>query len=201
MHIKNVHCRLTLTKLILVSGICLFYANGASASIKIGLDFGTLQENRSATQLSSVGRTVYDGYMLLNFKHNFPLFLSLGYLYSDSIENFSDSSFTTVKTSNPYVGLAYQFQSKRTISIFTSALYSPFAKATLSTSAGSEGWDGATFSGKISLSVNISKRLNINTSLYYVNQSFGTRTSGNITSTNSLTQSYLAPAIGLLMSF
>lgn len=201
MYLLDVYRRLKCGSTLIVLAALMLSANGASASIKIGLDFGTLQENRSATQLSSVGRTVYDGYMLLNFKHNFPLFLSLGYLYSDSIENFSDSSFTTVKTSNPYVGLAYQFQSKRTISIFTSALYSPFAKATLSTSAGSEGWDGATFSGKISLSVNISKRLNINTSLYYVNQSFGTRTSGNITSTNSLTQSYLAPAIGLLMSF
>ena len=200
MYFKNVYRRLRSVNILFFFSAFLFAAS-AMAQVKVGLDFSSLQENRSSTQLSSVGRTFYDGYLNIAFKKEFPLYLTLGYLYINSVENYADSSYTKMTSTNPYVGLAYHFWSKQVASLIVGGFYSPYAKLVLSETAGNESWDGATLVTKLSASFSVSTKVKLNAGLYYISESFGDRTSGSLTTKSSLNQSYFAPSLGVAVAF
>lgn len=171
------------------------------SQVKVGIDLGTLQENRSSTQLSSLGRTFYDGYLNVAFKKEFPLYLALGYLYVNSVENYSDSSYTKLTSANPYLGISYQFLKKSFTSLIVTGAYSPYAKLDVSESAGSESWNGNTMIAKFAASFNLSERSKINVGLYYISESFSSRTSGNLTTKSAFNQSYVMPSLGVAFAF
>lgn len=200
MYFKNVYQQLTVVKiLILVCGV--MFTEAAKSQVKVGLDFGTLQENRSSTQLSSLGRTFYDVYLNVGFKKEFPLSLALGYLYINSVENYTDSTYTKMTSANPYLGLSYQFYKKSFTSFILTGVYSPYAKLDVSEAAGKESWDGTTMIAKFAASFNLSQKTKINVGLYYISESFSSRTSGSLTTKSAFNQSYLMPSLGVAFAF
>lgn len=200
MYFKNVYCRLNSFKII--AGVVIFLCGmPAWPQVKVGLDFSSIQENRSATQLSSMGRIFYDGYLNIGFKKEFPLYLALGYLHINSLENYSDLTFTKMISTNPYLGLSHQFWSKKYTSVIVGGFYSPYAKLTLTEDSGSESWDGTSVIGKLTASFNVSSRFKLNANLYYISESFHSRNSGSVTTKSSLSQSYFAPSLGVAIAF
>ncbi len=194
MYFKNVY-----RQLVFIAALLL--AVPAMSQVRVGLDLGTLQENRSSTQLSSLGRTFYDGYVNVAFKKEFPLYLALGYLYVNSVENYSDSTYTKLTSANPYLGISYQFLKKSFTSFIVTGAYSPYAKLDVSETAGQESWNGNTMIAKFSASFNLSERSKINVGLYYISESFSSRTSGNLTTKSAFNQSYLMPSLGVAFAF
>lgn len=200
MHLENVYRQLMAVKILILAGVVMFTATARSQS-RVGLDFGTLQENRSSTQLSSIGRTFYDGYLNVGLKKESSLYLSIGYLYINSVENYSNSTYTKMTSTNPYVGLAYQFWNKNFASLIVTGAYSPYAKLTVSEAAGKESWDGTTLALKFTGSFSMSNKVKLNAGLYYISESFSSRTSGSLTTKSDFNQSYLMPAIGIALAF
>lgn len=200
MCLKNVYRQLMAIKILILVVVVIFTVT-AKSQVRVGLNLGTLQENRSSTQLSSVGRSLYDGYLNVGFKKEFPLSLTLGYLYINGVETYSDSSFTKTASTNPYVGLVYQFWSKSFASLIVTGAYSPYAKLTVSEASGKESWDGNTTVGKVAASFNVSNNMKLDAGLYYISESFSSRTSGSLTTDSSFNQSYLMPTLGIALAF
>lgn len=194
MYFKNVY-----RQLVFIGALLL--AAPSMSQVRVGLDLGTLQENRSSTQLSSLGRTFYDGYLNIAFKKEFPLSLTLGYLYVNGVENYADSTYTKTTSANPYLGISYQFLKKSFTSLILTGAYSPYAKLDVSEAAGKESWDGTTMIAKFAASFNLSQKTKINVGLYYISESFSSRTSGSLTTKSAFNQSYLMPSLGVAFAF
>lgn len=200
MYFKNVYRRLSSVN-ILILLVAAVWSAPVSAQVKLGLDFSSLQEKRSSTQISGVGRTFVDAYLNVGFKKELPLQLTLGYLNITSLESYDDSSYTKLTSTLPYVGLVYQFWSKNPASLIVGVGYSPYAKLAVIEEAGSETWQGTSIVTKVTGSFSLSAKFKLNAGLYYISETFVTRASGNVTSKSSFSQSYVAPAIGVAVAF
>jgi hypothetical protein len=201
MYLQNVHRQITsrlILKLLFASAL---FSGMAQAEIRLGLDVGTLQENRSGGDLASLGRTLVDGYFGLTFRNSIPLYLNLGYLYLDSVENYRDESFTTITAQQPYVGLSYIFWPKGNLSLGVSLSYTPFLTATRAEAGGSEDWEGTALTFKTEFMAKISSAAYLGVSLYYLSQSFDSRSSGSVTNGQSWTQTTFVPTLGISAAF
>lgn len=200
MYFKNVYRQLKLVN-IFIFAVAVLAATSVHAQIRVGLDFATLQENRSATQVSSVGRTLYDLYLHVSLKKERPLYLSLGYMNIASVENYEDSTYTKLTSSNAYVGVTYHFWHKNASGLLLGGYYAPYAKLTVKERTGSESWNGTTMMTKIFGTFNAGKRTKFNAGVYYISESFSERATGSVTTESSFTQSYLLPSIGVAVAF
>lgn len=200
MYLRNVYRQLSMANIIICCAVVFFTAT-VHAQVRVGLDFATLQENRSSTQVSSVGRTLYDLYLNVGLKKELPLYLTLGYLSVSSVENYDDSTYTKLDSTNAYVGVTYHFWRKNSAGLLVGGHYSPYAKLTVKERDGSEAWNGTAIIGKISGTFNVGKKTKFNAGVYYISESFATRASGSLTTKSSFTQSYLLPAIGVAVEF
>lgn len=171
------------------------------AEIRVGLDVGTLQENRSGGDLASLGRTLADGHLGLTFRNGIPFYLNLGYLYLDSVENYRDESFTTITVQQPYLGLSYIFWPKGNLSLGVSLSYTPFLTATRAEEGGSEEWEGTALTFKTEFMAKISSSVSLRVSLYYLSQTFDSRSSGSVSNGQSWTQTTFVPALGISAAF
>lgn len=200
MYFKYVYRRLSSVNILILLVVGLWSRPGF-AQLRVGLDFSSLQEKRSATEISSVGRIFYDAYFSVALKKDFPLSLTLGYLNITSVENYDDSTYTKLISNNAYVGATYHFWAKNPAGLMVSALYSPYAKLGVSDETGKETWNGKTMIGKITGTFSLSAKFKLNAGLYYISESFGERASGNVTTESKFSQSYLAPSIGVAVAF
>lgn len=200
MYFKNVYRRLSSDSIFIVLAVVLWSAP-AFAQFKVGLDFSSIQEKRSSTQISSVGRTFLDTYLNVGLKKESPLYLALGYLNIVSIETYDDSSYTKLSSTNPYVGLVYHFWNNKPASLIVGGFYSPYARLGVIEEAGKETWNGTSMAGKLTGSFSFTTKLKFNVSLYYISESFGSRASGNVTSKSSFIQSYFVPSVGIAVGF
>ena len=201
MYLRNVYRQLSLVNILIAAAVVIFTAVPAFAQVRVGLDIATLQENRSSTQVSSIGRTLYDLYLNVGFKKESPLYLALGYMNVSSVENYEDSSYTKLSSTNAYVGANYHFWHKNSSSLLLGVYYAPYAKLSVKEREGSETWDGTTIIAKASGSFNVGKRTKFNAGVYYISESFDTRATGSLTTKSSFTQSYLLPSIGVAIAF
>lgn len=201
MYLRNVYRQLKMVNILAVIAAVTLTAATSFAQVRIGLDVATLQENRSSTQVSSIGRTLYDLYLNVGFKKEFPLYLALGYLNISSVENYEDSSYTKLTSTNAYVGANYHFWHKNAASLLVGAFYAPYAKLAVKEREGSETWDGTTIIAKVAGSFSMGKKAKFNAGVYYISESFDTRATGSLTTKSSFTQSYLLPSIGVAVGF
>lgn len=200
MYFKNVYRRLSSVNILILLAAVLGAAP-VFAQVKVGLDFSSVQEKRSSSQISSIGITFIDTYLHIGFKKELPLQLTLGYLNITSVENYADSSYSKLISTLPYVGLVYQFWSKNPTSLIVGGFYSPYAKLGVSEDAGQEVWQGTSMISKLTGSFSLSAKFKLNVGLYYISETFGSRISGSVTSKSSFSQSYVAPSIGIAVAF
>jgi hypothetical protein len=130
-----------------------------------------------------------------------PLFLTTGYIYTESIDNFSDSTFNTVASSNPYIGVSILLWPSNMVSAIVGAFYSPASKASVGTALGTEEWTGSGVSGKTALSFSLSDSWKFQVSILYISQQFTSKTSGAATTKTSFSQNYFFPSAGIALAF
>lgn len=200
MYFKNVYRRLSSVNILILLVVGLWVTPGF-AQIRVGLDYSSLQEKRSSTEISSVGRSFVDMYFNIALKRESPLYLTLGYLNITSIENYDDSTYTKIISTNPYIGLAYHFWSKKSAGLIVGGYYSPYAKLGISDETGKETWNGKTTITKVVGTISLSAKIKLNAGLYYISDSYDERASGNVTTESKFGQSYLAPLIGVAVAF
>lgn len=201
MYFKNVHRRLMLSLRLLVF-IALFMACEITyADMRFGVDGGTYQESRAAGTMGTLTQNAYDAYMYLSFKSGFPLYLTLGYFNFDSTENYTGGTFSSITSSNPYVGLTVEFWGSSPVSVLLEGFYSPFSSATIAQTSGSEQWEGTATGAKAAFVFNIAKYFKINASIIYANSTYTTKTAGNFSGKASFNDSHLLPALGFAFDF
>lgn len=171
------------------------------AVVKLSLDYGTLQENRSTTNISSISRNTYDAQFGVSLNQSQSVYLVIGYFYSEKIENFEDAEFNTYTTEVPYLGVSYYLWPKNTFNLLISLSYSPFANLALTQPTGVETWNGTAVLLKSGINANLSKKTSLLFSLTYIAESFTQKISGSVTGDESISQTSLAPAIGLSYKF
>lgn len=203
MYFKYVYRRLISLRLLsALFGLAVSFLPALSqGEVRLGVEWGGLQENRSLTSLTSVGRTIYDASLSVDLDKRFPLFLTVGYLSVTSVEGYSDPAYATTKSTAPYAGLAYYFMDKNPVSLMIGAAYSPVAKAVHSRSEGQENWNGSSSVVKIGFVADVWKALSVSASMTYISESFNEKTSGTVTSNQSYEQSYFLPSLGLSVHF
>lgn len=200
MYFKNVYCRINFVSIALLFLASLVSAS-AFAQLRVGLDVSSLQEKRSATELSGVSRTLIDANFNVALKKDSALYLTLGFMSITSVESYDDSTYTKLNSTNPYLGLSYHFWSKNPAGLIVGGFYSPYAKLSVRDETGTESWNGKAMVGKIAGTFSLSAKFRFNAGLYYISETFAERASGNVTNESGFGQSYVAPLIGVAVAF
>ncbi len=181
----------------------MLYSQLTWADGKVGVDVGSVQENRSATNLSSQTRNAYDGYLQVRLVkslggiNDFALNLDVGYLSTSSHEGYTGGVSETITTSNPYLGFSYQFFRKSPIGFNLGVAYSPFVEATYSNSAASDAYKGTATIAKAGLSAAFTESVGLAVSVLYYSGSFTPKSNPQTTNVSNLTSSFFIPMVGL----
>ena len=195
MYFKNVCRRLIIFCLLILSQKSL-------ASAQLGLDYGTLRMSHDGETVSSIERSTLDGYVSVGLNRGSTILFYLGYLQVDHVEKFSDGTYQSAASTQPYAGFGYLIKDNDLpIGIGFSVAYSPVAKLSLSQPSGVETWEGASTLIKVGFNVKVSRRIKLVTSLMHVNESYNNKISGTLTERSSFNQSFFAPSIGIAADY
>jgi hypothetical protein len=189
-----------MTKIIINKLLIIFLLSFVSAHVqadlRIDFGYGFTQSSKNIATSDDVLGAVYDGSLGLSITRKGSLFLTVGYLYIDLNEPFSQGVTATTNALNPYIGFNYEFDQAGLISFGIFA--SPYAEARFKRSDSvEERWLGSSTYAKFSAGYAYTPSLILTFSISYFGGQYDTRDSASqVSSVNSFEWNTVIPMIG-----
>lgn len=179
----------------------LMFSQSAQATTFFGFDFGLVNDQKTITSSNQVSESFYDGNFGVQILNDSSMYLTVGYLYTASVEPLSTTTRATFASNNPYAGIKYNFGKKGLVSL--GAYWAPYVLATYTqTAAASEEWSGSGFYGKLMIQPELSPSFQVSMGLGYFNGNYTLKGSAaSVSSVTSFSRSVLTPLIGALIKF
>lgn len=169
--------------------------------MRFGFEAATSQDRKTVSSSSSLTNIFLDASAQASFNQDSKFFLTLGYVYSSSIEPYTSSTSANFVSSNPYGGISCFMGRDRLFGF--GAYWMPAIQGSYSqTSTANEFWSGSGFYVKLMAQPEITRFLTINVSLIYYSATY-TNKSGttSVSEVNSFSRTYYSPMVGFNLKF